>query len=196
MWAEIYVSMGQNGSAMHILEQVEEFITDNLEVSLKLADLYLQNGKDFKAEYWLSSLRELYPNNIKVILMWSKALIARGKMDRAIELIEESNEAHPNNSSSLLARGWMYIQNVCYEQALKVSEILIKADHRNVDYWNFYASSSLRLNKYTEAQTYIDNILAISPNHFAGRFNQAMLLKNQQVYRSKKTAIQLGWRSA
>jgi putative PEP-CTERM system TPR-repeat lipoprotein len=189
MLAEIYVSMGQNGSAMHILEQVEEFITENLEVSLKLADLYLQNGKDFKAEYWLSSLRELYPNNIKVILMSSKALIARGKMSQAIELIEESNEAHPNNSALLLARGFIYIQNGRYEQALKVSEILIKADARNVDYWNLRGAASLRLNKYTEAQTSIDNVLAISPNHFAGRFNQAMLLKKTNRFTEAKKLL-------
>jgi putative PEP-CTERM system TPR-repeat lipoprotein len=189
MLAEIYISMGQNDSAMHVLERVEEYITDDLEVSLKLADLYLKNSKDFKAEYWLSNLRKLYPDNIKVILMSSKALTARGKMDKAIKLIEDSNQTYPDNSALLLARGFMYVQNGRYEQAIKVSEVLIKADDRNVDYWNLHAASSLRLNKYIEAQTSIDSVLAISPNHFAGRFNQAMLLKKTNRFTEAKKLL-------
>jgi predicted Zn-dependent protease len=76
---------------MHVLERVEEFITDDLDISLKLADLYLQNGKNFKAEYWLSNIRKLYPDNIKIILMSSKALTASGKINEAIKLIENNN---------------------------------------------------------------------------------------------------------
>jgi predicted Zn-dependent protease len=50
MLTEIYISMGQNDSAMHILERIEDKLSDQLELALKLADLYLKNGKDFKAE--------------------------------------------------------------------------------------------------------------------------------------------------
>ncbi|WP_340680684.1 XrtA/PEP-CTERM system TPR-repeat protein PrsT [Paraglaciecola sp.] len=189
MLAEIYISMGQNDAAMHILERVEDKLIDKLPLALKLADLYLKNGKDFKADYWLSKLREFYPDDIKVILMSSKALIARGKMDQAIKLIEDSSNKNSQNSSLLLARGFLYIQNGQFEQALKASEMLIKADDRNVDYWNLNAAALLRLDRDEEAQQAIDNVLAISPNHFAGRFNQAMILKNAGQFSQARTLL-------
>ena len=178
MLAEIYVAMGQNDAAMHILERVEDKLIDKLQIALKLADLYLQNGKDFKADYWLSKLREQYPDNIKIVLMSSKALIARGKKDSAIKLIEQSSSKNKQEPSLLLARGFLYIQNGQFEEALKVAKSLTKADSRNIDYWNLESAALIRLRRYDEAQQAIDNVLAISPRHFAGRFNQAMILKN------------------
>lgn len=189
MLAEIYISMGQNDAAMHILERVEDKLIDKLQVALKLADLYLKNGKDFKADYWLSKLREHYPDEIKVILMSSKALIARGKMPEAIKLIEHSSTKNSQNPSLLLARGFLYIQNGQFEQALKASALLIKADDRNVDYWNLNAAALLRLGRSEEAQIAIDNVLAISPSHFAGRFNQAMILKNTGQFTQARTLL-------
>ena len=190
MLTEIYISMGQNDAAMHILERIEDKLADHLELALKLADLYLRNGKDFKADYWLSKLRGMYPDNIKITLMSSKALIARGKMDEAIQLIEESANKHSQNPSLLLARGFLYIQNGQFEQALKAAEILTKADDRNVDYWNLQSAALLRLGRNEEAQVAIDNVLAISPTHFAGRFNQAMLLKSTQHFSQAKKLLE------
>jgi putative PEP-CTERM system TPR-repeat lipoprotein len=189
MLAEIYISMGQNEAAMHILERVEAKLIDKLPLALKLADLYLKNNKDFKADFWLSKLREHFPNDIKVILMSSKALIARGKMDEAIKLIEESSITNAQNPSLLLARGFLYIQNNQFEKALHASNILTKADERNVDYWNLNAAALLRLSRNDEAQQAIDNVLAISPNHFAGRFNQAMILKNTGQFTQARTLL-------
>lgn len=191
MLTEIYISMGQNDSAMHILERIEDKLSDRLELALKLADLYLTNGKDFKADFWLSKLRGLYPDNIKIILMSSKALIARGKMDDAIKLIEESSSKNTQDPSLLLARGFLYIQNSQFEQALKVAEILTKADGRNVDYWNLKSAALLRLDRNEEAQIAIDNVMAISPSHFAGRFNQAMLLKSTNQFAQAKKLLQI-----
>jgi putative PEP-CTERM system TPR-repeat lipoprotein len=187
MLAEIYISMGRDNSAMHVLERVEEFITDELDIALKLASLYLQNGQDFKAEYWLSSLRELYPDNIKILLMSSKALAKRGKIDQAIKLIEKNIQKHPKNNTLLFASGLMFMQAERFEQALKVAGQLVLNENRNVDYWNLHAASLLRLHEYEKAQTSINNVLAISPNHFAGRFNQAMLLrKTNRLTEAKK----------
>jgi putative PEP-CTERM system TPR-repeat lipoprotein len=187
--AEIYTSMGQNENAIHMLERVDRELLTHLQLALKLADLYLITGKDFKAEYWLAELREAYPENIKIILMSSKALLARGKMPEAIKLIEQSSQKHSGNGSLLLARGFLYIQNNRFEDALKISNILIGADKRNVDYWNLKAASHLRLKSYPDAQLAIDSVLAISPNHFSGRFNQAMLLKNTGQFNQAKTLL-------
>ena len=178
MLAEIYASMGQNDAAMHVLERIEDKLIDKLPIALKLADLYLKNNKDFKADYWLTKLREQYPDNIKIILMSSKALIARGKMDSAIKLIEQSSRQNNQEPSLLLARGFLYIQNGQFEEALKAAKVLTKTDNRNVDYWNLESAALLRLRRYEEAQQAIDNVLAIAPHHFVGRFNQAMILKN------------------
>jgi putative PEP-CTERM system TPR-repeat lipoprotein len=190
MLTEIYISMGQNDSAMHILERIEDKLSDQLELALKLADLYLKNGKDFKADFWLSKLRGLYPDNIKVILMSSKALIARGKMDEAIKLIEESSIKNSQNASLLMARGFLYIQNGNFEKALQAAKTLTKADSRNVDYWNLQSAALLRLGRNEEAQVAIDNVMALSPTHFAGRFNQAMLLKSTNQFAQAKTLLQ------
>jgi putative PEP-CTERM system TPR-repeat lipoprotein len=83
----------------------------------------------------------------------------------------------------------MYVQNGRFDQALKVSEVLIKADDRNVDYWNLHATALLRFNEHKEAQTSINNVLAISPNHYVGRFNQAMLLKKTQRFTEAKKLL-------
>lgn len=187
--AEIYTSMGQNQNAVHMLERVESELIEHLPIALKLADLYLTTGKDFKAEYWLSELREAYPSNIKIVLMSSKALLARGKMKEAIELIEENGKKYPNNAALLLARGFLYIQNGRFDEALVVSKRLVKADKRNVDNWNLQAAALIRLRNYTEAQQAVDSVLAISPNHFAGRFNQAMVLKNTGQSNQAKTLL-------
>jgi putative PEP-CTERM system TPR-repeat lipoprotein len=191
MLTEIYISIGQNDSAMHILERVEDKLSDRLELALKLADLYLKNGKDFKADFWLSKLRGLYPDNIKVILMSSKALIARGKMDEAIKLIEESSIKNSQNASLLMARGFLYIQNGNFEKALQAAKTLTKADSRNVDYWNLQSAALLRLGRNEEAQVAIDNVMALSPTHFAGRFNQAMLLKSTNQFVQAKKLLQI-----
>jgi putative PEP-CTERM system TPR-repeat lipoprotein len=190
MLAEIYISTGQNEAAMHVLERIEDKLTDHLDVALKLADLYLKNGKDFKADYWLSILRDLYPDDMKVILMSSKALIARDKMDEAVKLIEDSSQKNPNNGSYLMAKGFLYIQNGRFEEALKTAETLTKNDDRNVDYWNLKAAALLRLGRYEDVQPAIDNVFAISPSHFAGRFNQAMLLKNTNRFAQAKKILQ------
>jgi putative PEP-CTERM system TPR-repeat lipoprotein len=187
MLAEIYVSMGQNEAAMHLLDRNEEKLYENLPIALKLAQLYLSNGKDFKADYLLTKLRELYPDSIQVILLSSKALVARDKTDLAIQLIENSSTAFPNNSTLLLARGFLYIQKGRFAEALKAAEVLVKADSRNVDHWNLQAAALLKLQRYDEAQTAIDNILAIAPQHFAGRFNLATLFKNTNRLTEAKT---------
>jgi putative PEP-CTERM system TPR-repeat lipoprotein len=187
MLAEIYVSMGQTEAATHLLGRNEDQLLTHLPLALKLADLYLQTGKDFKAEFWLGQLRERYPDDIKVILMSSKALIARNKIDSAIKLIEDSTKKFPKSHALLLARGMLYVQTGRFEDALKVSDILIKNDQRSVDNWNLKAAALIRLGQYDLATEAIENVLAISPQHFAGRFNQAMLFKNtDQLQAAKK----------
>ena len=189
MLAEIYVSMGQNEAAMHVLDRNEEKLYEHLPIALKLAQLYLNNGKDFKADYLLTKLRELYPDSIQVILLSSKALVARDKADLAIQLIENSNKEFPNSSTLLLARGFLYIQKGRFEDALKAADVLVKADSRNVDHWNLQAAALLKLQRYAEAQTAIDNVLAIVPQHFAGRFNLAILFKNTNRLTEAKTLL-------
>jgi putative PEP-CTERM system TPR-repeat lipoprotein len=187
--AEIYISTGQNTAAMQLLERVSSDLTQHLNIALKLANLYLKNDKDFKADYLLTELRGVYPDNIKVVLLSSKALVARGKVEEAIKLIENNNQRNPENIGLLMARGFLYLQNGQFEDALKTADLLTKNDKRNVDYWNLKAAALLRLERYDDVQVAIDNVFAISPTHFAGRFNQAMLLKNTNRFVQAKTLL-------
>jgi putative PEP-CTERM system TPR-repeat lipoprotein len=189
MLAEIYVSMGQNEAATHLLSRNEDQLLAHLPLALKLADLYLKTGKDFKAEYWLGQLRDKYPDDIKIILMSSKALMARNKIDNAIKLIEDNSRKFPNSHALMLARGMLYIQTGSFEDALKVSDVLLKNNQRSVDNWNLKAAALIRLGKHDIATEAIENVLAISPRHFAGRFNQAMLFKNTNQQQAAKKIL-------
>jgi Flp pilus assembly protein TadD len=107
----------------------------------------------------------------------------------AIELIENNNQRNPENIGLLMARGFLYLQNGQFKDALKTVDLLTKNDESNVDYWNLKAAALLRLERYDDVQIAIDNVFAISPTHFAGRFNQAMLLKNTNRFVQAKTLL-------
>ncbi len=189
MLVEIYTSMGQNSAAILLIEGLGEKLIEHLPQSLKLANLYLETGKDFKAEYWLAELREKYPNNVKIVLMSAKALIARQKLDEAIAIILENESKFPQNTSLKLARGMLYVQTGQFEKAFNIAQVLIKGDKRNPDFWNLQAASALRLKKNEQAEEAIESVLAINPNHFVGRFNQAMLFKNQKKLKEAKVIL-------
>lgn len=188
MLAEIYINMGQSELAMHLLERVEQQILSELNIALKLANLYLENNKDFKAEFWLQNLREQYPDNVKVYLMSSKALVSRGKLPQAIALIDEANQ-RLKSASLLLAKGMLLVQNRQFDQALAVGEQLTKANPRNPDYQNLLAAAYVQIGDYKKAQAALDGLFGIDPTHYAGRFNQAMLFKNQQRYEQAKRIL-------
>lgn len=179
--ADTYLKLKKERSALKLLENNEELVTQNLNISLLLCDLYLKSNRAFKCEKLAEILKKKYPNKPKVDFVRAKTLIARDKIEQAINLLSAISDPTFYHQREL-AIAHIHFQAGQYAKAHKIAKSLLEELPKDIDILNLNVALLIKSSQLLEAEKLVNTILDIQPNYGPARYNKANILAAKKQY--------------
>jgi putative PEP-CTERM system TPR-repeat lipoprotein len=198
--ADTYMKIKKERSALKLLEENEEIVTENLNMSLLLCNLYLNANRSFKCEKLSELLKKKYPDKPRVDFMRVKTLVVRNKIPEAINILNQITDPEFYHQKEL-AKAHLYFQTEQHAKAHKIAASLLEELPEDIDILNLNVALLIKKQDWDTAETLINKILDKQPNYVAARYNKANLLGGKKQYQDalkimrnleKEDALQAG----
>ncbi|MGJ8680282.1 tetratricopeptide repeat protein, partial [Paraglaciecola sp.] len=186
---DINLKLKKQRDALKLLESNESLVIQNLDIALVLCDLYLNSNRAFKCESLSNTLKETYPNKAKVDFIRAKTLVARDKPAQAIEVLKSiSDPIFQNQRQLAIAHLLFQMKNFAESHAIAKSLLIDLPD--DIDVLDLNVALLIKQQDSQQAQTLVDKILSINPEHVAALYNHANILGAQGHYEQALNIMQ------
>lgn len=178
---ETYVQASQVDKAVSLLEQHQRLTKSNLDLSLTLFQLYLQQNNQFRAEQLLRELNRKFPEQSAILIARANLLSLQGKSEQALQVIA-GLEVPVQNLGFHLLKSKLLLDTGRSDQALSISEQLLKDYSEHIDVLNLHAAVLIETGQFPQAENVIQAVLKQSPDNLSANFNLAILAYKQNNY--------------
>ena len=161
--ADVYSAMGENILADAAYTKQLQYSSRNPEL-MKAAKQLVDNEVAF-AERTLKSYLHEHPTDVAAIRMLAEVAARLGRDADAENLLARCLELSPSFNFARQNYSYVLNRNNKFEQVLEQSEILLKADPKNLSYMNLKAVALSKIGDYTNAIKLYEKVLANNPGY-------------------------------
>lgn len=159
-----FLTRGEWGPGITILEDLVKNKPDNPQTRLLLANLKMREGRFDEAEILLNELRAEEPNSMPVVLVLIESNVRQGKSAEAIKLCDELVE-NSDNPSAYLIRARTFVLLDQPQQAEEDFAHAIAMAPGNADMWMNKSDFHRSLGQISEATDAIQKALSLEPSN-------------------------------
>ena len=161
--ADVYSAMGENILADAAYTKQLQYSSRNPEL-MKAAKQLVANEVAF-AERTLKSYLHEHPTDVAAIRMLAEVAARLGRDADAENLLARCLELSPSFNFARQNYSYVLNRNNKFEQVLEQSEILLKADPKNLSYMNLKAVALSKIGDYTNAIKLYEKVLDNNPGY-------------------------------
>ena len=187
--ADTYLKLKKERSALKLLEDNEDIVSENLNISLLLCDLYLKANRAFKCEKLADLLKDKYPDKPRVDFVKAKTLVARNKIPEAINILNKITDPKFYHQKEL-AIAHLYFQTEQLTKAYQIATSLLAELPEDIDILNLNVALLIKKQDWDSAEILIKKVLEKKPNYVPARFNKANLLGGKKQYQEALNIMQ------
>ncbi len=161
--ADVYSAMGENILADAAYTKQLQYSSRNPEL-MKAAKQLVDNEVAL-AERTLKTYLHEHPTDVSAIRMLAEVAARLGRDVDAENLLARCLELSPSFNFARQNYSYVLNRNNKFEQVLEQSEILLKADPKNLSYMNLKAVALSKIGDYSNAIKLYENVLANNPGY-------------------------------
>ncbi len=161
--ADVYSAMGENILADTAYTKQLQYSSRNPEL-MKAAKQLVDNEVAL-AERTLKTYLHEHPTDVSAIRMLAEVAARLGRDVDAENLLARCLELSPSFNFARQNYSYVLNRNNKFEQVLEQSEILLKADPKNLSYMNLKAVALSKIGDYSNAIKLYENVLANNPGY-------------------------------
>lgn len=184
--SDAYIQRGQHYTALSLLDEYREGITEHRELALLLAELYLSQGRLLEGADLLGELVGLYQDD-DVNLMYAKAKLLRGQQSEVLQTLSKIEDKKSPKYLFLLAR--LAFNQGNYQVSLKLSHQLNQLEPSNVDYQLLHIRTLYGVKQYKEALARAKKLYQTEEQNIQVALAYSSLLTQAEQYDQAETVL-------